>query len=191
MNNSMYSGLTDEQLIGESLNGNSTCVGILYSRYYSKVYSRCISFTRNNEDAFDMTQDILLKAICNAGSFEGKSKFSTWLYSITNNYCISQTAKRCKNHYEDINTAQHIAEEATDNEEFEERVRWESIESNLDELLMSLPEDERRMLQLRYHKNYSVKELQGEFDLSASAIKMRLLRARSKMGQILGIRDAA
>jgi DNA-directed RNA polymerase specialized sigma24 family protein len=47
------------------------------------------------------------------------------------------------------------------------------------------------MLILKYRKNYSVKELQKEFDLSSSAVKMRLLRARMKMCQIISLEEAA
>jgi len=191
MKDLMYYGLTDEQLIAEFLNGDGKCSGILYIRYYTKVYSMCISFTRNHDDAFDMTQEILLKAIGSVSSFGGKSKFSTWLYSIANNYCISQSVKKSKTFYEDIKNAQYILEEGIDYEDIEERVRWEVLESNLDSFLTLLPEGERKMLVLKYLENYSVKDLQNEFNLSASAVKMRLMRARLKMSKIIGLQEAA
>ncbi len=191
MKDLMYAGLSDEQLIGELLNGDSNCFGIIYSRYYQKVYSKCYSFSKNGDDAFDMTQEVLLKAICNVGSFEGNSKFSTWLYSITTNYCISQSSKKSRKYYEDIMAANHILADRMDEEDFEERLRWEALESNLDKYLKLLSEEERQLLVLKYRQNYSVKELQKEFDLSASAVKMRLLRARMKMSQIISLQEAA
>lgn len=187
----MYPGFSDEQLIGELMNGDNNCFGILYSRYYSKVYSRCYSFSRNSDDAFDMTQEILLKAICNVGSFGGNSKFSTWLYSITNNYCITQYSKKRRIFKEDINLAFHIVEERMDEESFKERIKWEALEANLDKYLKLLPEEERQLLILKYRMNYSVKEIQEKYDLSASAVKMRLLRARMKMSQIISLQEAA
>ena len=153
MKNLRYAGLSDEQLISEFLKGDNNCYGILYSRYYSKVYSKCYSFSRNGDDAFDMTQEILLKAICNVSSFGGNSQFSTWLYSIATNYCITQTGKKSRRYHEDIKAAHQI-------------------------------------LVMKYRQNYSVKDLQKEFALSASAVKMRLLRARTKMGQIMSLQDA-
>ena len=184
-------GLSDEQLIREYLKGDNDCYGILYCRYYTKVYSKCYSFSRNRDDAFDMTQEILLKAFCNIGSFGGNSKFSTWLYSIATNYCISQTRKRNNHYHEDIIAAHQILAERMDEEDYKERVKWEALESNLDEFLMMLSEEERQILVLKYRQNYSVEDLQNEFDLSASAIKMRLLRARTKMSQLLRLQDAA
>ncbi len=183
--------IKDEQLIREYLNGDNDSFGILYCRYYSKVYSRCFSFSRNHDDAFDMTQEILLKAVSNVASFNGAAKFSTWLYSITNNYCISQTIRKGKNYIEDMKAAQNIVDENTDEEHFQERIRWEAVESRLDVYLMQLPKEERELLVLKYHKNYSIKDLQNEFALSASAVKMRLLRARLKMVQLINLREAA
>lgn len=191
MKNLRYKGLNDEQLIEEFLKGDNNCFGILYNRYYSKVYSKCFSFSRNDDDAFDMTQEILVKAICNVSSFGGNSKFSTWLYSIATNYCITQTKKKRKQYYEDIVAAQQILADWMDEEDYKKRLKREALESNLDEYLMMLSEEERQILVLKYRQNYSVKDLQDEFGLSASAVKMRLLRARTKMGQILSLQDAA
>lgn len=191
MKNLNYAGLSDEQLISEFLKGDNNCYGILYSRYYTKVYSKCYSFSLNSDDAFDMAQEILMKAICNVGSFGGNSKFSTWLYSIATNYCITQTVKKNRRHHEDIKAAHQILEERPDEEDYEERLKWEEMELKLDEYLLMLSEEERQILVLKYRQNYSVKDLQKEFALSASAVKMRLLRARTKMGQILSLQDAA
>ena len=191
MKNLMYLGYSDEQLISEHLKGDNNCFGILYSRYYSKVYSKCYSFSRNSDDAFDMTQEILLKAICNVASFGGNSKFSTWLYSIATNYCITQSSKKSRKYHEDIKAANQILEVGMDKDDYEERVKWEALESNLDEYLKLLSEEERQMLVLKYRMNYSVKDLQKEYALSASAIKMRLLRARMKMSQMINLEKAA
>lgn len=191
MKNLMYTGFSDEQLISEFLNGDNNCFGILYSRYYPKVYSKCYSFFKNSDDAYDMTQEILLKAICNVSSFGGNSKFSTWLYSIATNYCITQSSKKSRKYHEDIRAAHYILEERMDEDDYEERLNWETLESNLDEYLQQLSEEERQLLVLKYRMNYSVKDLQKKFDLSSSAVKMRLLRARMKMSQIISLEKAA
>lgn len=185
MKNLLYSGFSDEQLIRDFLKGDNNCFGILYSRYYSKVYSRCYSFSRNSDDAFDMTQEILLKAICKVSSFGGNSKFSTWLYAITTNYCITQSGRKSWKYQEDMKAAYEVLDERMDEESFKERVKREELEANLDEYLKLLTEEERQMLILKYRMNYSVKELQNEFALSASAVKMRLHRARMKMSQLI------
>jgi len=191
MKDPVYATCSDEQLIGLLLQGDKNCSGVLYSRYYSKVFAKCFSFSKNEDDAFDMTQEILLKAISHVGSFEGNAKFSTWLYSISTNYCITYSNKKSRKYREDITAAHQILEEKMEEQDFEERLRMEALEMKLDHYLGLLPEEERKMLVLKYRMNYSVKALQKEFDLSASAVKMRLHRARMRMSQIISLQEAA
>lgn len=183
--------LSDEKLVREYLNGDNNCLGILYNRYYSKVYHKCLSFSKNQDNAFDLAQDILMKAFSNIESFKGSSKFSTWLFSITSNHCISNATKSKTECNLDPGSDYNISADDVDEEEFETRQNREDMELKMDDYLMQLPENDGRMLDLKYRHNYSVKDLQREFKLSASAVKMRLLRARNKMGQIITDTNAA
>jgi RNA polymerase sigma factor (sigma-70 family) len=191
MKSTLYAGDSDEQLVSRFLLGNRECLGTLYSRYYTKVFARCYSFARNGDDAFDMTQDVLLKAFGNLDSFAGQSRFSTWLFAITTNYCITRSARKSKRYHEDLGKAHHLVAESMDEEDHEKRIQWETLERDLDAYLSLLPEEERQLLVLKYRMNYSVKDLQKEFNLTASAVKMRLSRARMKMGRIICPQEAA
>lgn len=191
MKTSLYAGCSDEQLVSQFLAGDQECLGSLYSRYYTRVFARCYSFARNGDDAFDMTQDVLLKAFGSLGSFAGHSRFSTWLFSITTNYCITQSARKSKRYHEDLGKAHHLMAESMDEEDVEKRIHWETMERNLDTYLGLLSEEERHLLVLKYRMNYSVKDLQKELNLTASAVKMRLSRARMKMGRIICPQQAA
>jgi RNA polymerase sigma factor (sigma-70 family) len=183
--------LSDEQLVNAYLNGSNGSLGILYERYYTKVYHQCLSFARNQEDAFDLAQDVLIKAFGNLSKFGGKSRFSTWLFSITRNHCISHASRSNRTGMENFGSHyEHLADYA-EGEGEEERIRREELELNLNEYLDQLPANDRKMLELKYLYNYSVKDLQQEFILSASAIKMRLLRARNRIEQLHRARYAA
>ena len=183
--------LKDEQLVKNHLQGGNTSLGILYNRYYTKVYHKCLAFTRNHDDAFDLAQDVLMKAFSNIESFKGSSKFSTWLFSITQNHCITQAGKLKKECCIYASAACKLTAEHFDEDDLEARSNREEIESKLDEFLNQLPDYDRRMLELKYRKNYSVKDLQNEFHLSSSAVKMRLLRARKKMLHLIDDRYVA
>ncbi len=182
---------SDEQLIKEYLNGDNHSLGILYQRYYSKVYHKCLSFSRNPEDAFDLAQDVLMKAFSNVESFRGSSKFSTWLYSITSNHCISKSARSKNECCTMAGTACLMIPDDSDDEELEARQNREEMVLKMDDYLNQLPENDRKMLDLKYREDYSIKDLQRAFNLSASAVKMRLLRARHKMEQIIADHCAA
>jgi RNA polymerase sigma-70 factor (ECF subfamily) len=166
-------------------------LGELYTRYYPKVYHSCLSYAKSHDDAFDLAQDILLKALYNLAAFEGKSTFSTWIYAITRNHCISQVTKNKRFHQVDIHDAHHLIAQEFKSEDFETRAKKEQLEIHLKQYLDMLPARDRQMLELKYFHNYSIKDLQGKFNLSASAVKMRLLRARQRIEQIMDIQPAA
>ena len=74
----------------------SRCFSLLYSRYAPKIFSKCITMLRDEALAQDATQEIFMKIFLNLAKFGEKAKFSTWVYSITYNYCIDYI--RRKNH---------------------------------------------------------------------------------------------
>lgn len=70
------------------------CINELFGRYHSRVAAWCYRFTGDSGSAADLAQDIFLKAYRYLDSFEGSSKFSTWLYSIARNHCINEMKAR-------------------------------------------------------------------------------------------------
>ena len=91
---------TDEGLIRSYLDTqDSEYFNLLYTRYAAKVYNKCISLLKNEAAAQDATQDIFLKIFLNLSKFKGQAKFSTWVYSITYNYCIDLLKKGKRNKY--------------------------------------------------------------------------------------------
>ena len=163
----------------------------IYNRYYQKVYQTCFYYTRNHDDAFDLAQDVMLKAFAHLEAFEGKSTFSTWLFAITRNHCLSILARKGRFFYEDVHTANKLMAEELSSEDFENRVKMEQLEQEIGNYLDLLPGKDKQLLELKYFHKYSVKELQQELNLSASAVKMRLLRARQRIEQILEFSAAA
>lgn len=74
--------------------GSTDAFRILVEKYQSKVYNLGLSFLKNQDDAEDFVQDVMVKAYTNLPKFLGKSKFSTWLMSIAYNTAINSSNKR-------------------------------------------------------------------------------------------------
>ncbi len=170
--------MTDEEVIGLYLKTQvSAYFSILYKRYSGKVFSKCISLLKNEELAQDATQDIFMKIYLNLAKFSGKSKFSTWVYSITYNYCIDflRRKKKEKNLFsEDIeNTAEPI-EEVPDKELLEMEV------ARLKVILEKIPSGDKAVLMMKYQDDLSIKEISEVLDKSESAVKMKIKRAKHK-----------
>ena len=92
---------------------DSTFFSMLYTKYYGRVYAKCIAILKQSDAAQDAVQDIFTKIFLNLSGINEKSQFSTWIYSITYNYCIDIIRKEKKGllFYEDIDKAGAVVEE--------------------------------------------------------------------------------
>lgn len=178
-----YRGLTDKELI-EKINAskNTLLFSILYDRYSKKVYNKCYSFARDENDAKDLTQDVFLKLFIQLSSFRGESKFSTWLFAFTYNFCVNYVKRDVKkslrsvsDHMESHEYYLSVEEDSIDEELFEMKV------AKLKKALEMIAPEEKAILLLKYQDNASLKEIQKLLKISESATKMRLKRAKAKV----------
>lgn len=90
--------LSDEELIQRSraaqLGAQDPYINELLSRYRQRVALWCLRYTGDREEALDLAQDALTQAWRRLESFEGMSRFSTWLYTITRNTCLNSLRSR-------------------------------------------------------------------------------------------------
>ena len=95
--------LTDEELVALlQKQMDADRFAVLYDRYAAKVFQKCVGMTRDRDLAKDLTHDIFLKVFVNLSKFDHRSKFGTWVYSITYNYCLDTLRKGQRNREEDI-----------------------------------------------------------------------------------------
>lgn len=176
---------SDDQLVNLIKNGDKRAMSELYLKYYMLVLNKCISFSRNLEEANDLTHDIMLKILENINSFKGESKFSTWLYSVTINYCIDQKRKNKRIYFEPLDKLYDYND--TTLEDLEVQLMKERTSQSAFKVLSDLDSDDQELLMMKYGKNKSIRELQVLYKLSSSAVKMKLMRARRKASNRLKI----
>ncbi|GAB3542388.1 RNA polymerase sigma factor [Spirosoma fluminis] len=169
----------DEQLVHACQTATSShSFEMLYQRYRDKVYRTCLSFTNDTQVAQDYAQDIFLKVFHKLDSFEYQSSFSTWLYVIAHNHCLDQhrlrkrlpTEPLAPDQVRTLSDSNSFADEAD-----EDLLRL--MERHL--ALMSPPE--AALLRLKYEQGLSIVALSQHYQLSESAIKMRLKRSRDRL----------
>lgn len=150
----------------------------LYKRYCDKVYRKCLSFTKDPVRAEDLTHDIFLKLVVKLSGFRGQSKFSTWLYSITYNYCTDQLRSH------NVRREVYIDDgwerlDVGDDDGLAELAEMEA--QQLQKALHYLPLEEQTMLLMKYQDDISIREIAVHSGLTESAVKMRLKRSRDKL----------
>ena len=79
--------LSDQELMRIVQAGDFSPASEIYDRYSSRIYNFAYRFLKNSEAAEDATQEVFVKMLKHANQFHGDAKLSTWLFSITANWC--------------------------------------------------------------------------------------------------------
>lgn len=171
--------LTDEQLVALFIETQKNLYfEQLYDRYSNKVYRKCLSFVKDDAKAEDFAHDIFLKLVLNLSSYKETSKFSTWLYSITYNYCIDQT--RISKKYSEVGLDENF--DVPEDDDDSEMAELEA--QQLNKAMKQILPEEKSILMMKYQDDLSIKEISDSLDISESAVKMRLLRAKEKLRKV-------
>lgn len=170
----------DNQYIDLVLSGNSSAFAGLVAKHKNMVFSIALKILKNREDAEEIAQDSFLKAFESLGSFEKKSKFSTWLYRIVYNAAITKTRKK---RIEFVDIDDRIITNYTEDEIQEQVGRFDSGEQKMliDTALKRIPEEDNLLITLYYKAENSIEEISSITGLSESNVKVRLYRIRKKL----------
>ena len=179
-----YGQLSDEELVGKIVAKNDTLLfGVLYDRYAKMVYNKCYGFARSQDEAEDLTQDVFLLLFIKLASFKGRSKFSTWLYSFTYNFCVNYVNRNKQRKMSDQSVPMDKAEYKLADEVPDESI-YEMKAHKLEKALANIPVEDKSILLLKYQDGASIKELCDLYDIGESAVKMRLKRGKARLMEI-------
>ena len=173
-----YQHKSDEEIVHLLMDsGNQELFELIYTRYFKKVKDKCFSFLKDSKQAEEFANDILTKAYEKIPSFKGNSSFSSWLYSITYNYCIDYLRIKKKLHYPNWNDSNEIPEIIDESEADFEVASYE----NLVTVMELIHPEEKVLLLMKYQDNLSIKHIAKTLRISEDAVKMRLKRARTRV----------
>ena len=173
-------------LVAAAKDGNHQAYAELCRRHSQQILRAILRITRDVADAEDTLQETLLKAYVHIGSFEGRSAFSSWLTRIAINSALMLSRKK-RPHYV------YSFEGGVDGDDFklpeltetahnpEEACILNALENECIRAIRYLSPTLRVVVQIRYRENASVAQIAKMLGISTSAVKSRLLRARSKI----------
>jgi len=161
--------------IRRTLDGDTRAYAEVVRTYQHMVYTICHRVLRNTEDAEEATQDSFVKAYQHLRSWNGNSKFSTWLYSIAYRTAISHGRRR-RSDTSSVDALTHhpTATENSGNDRSE-------LCRHLDQALAQLPSEDSAVLSFFYQEEMSVDEIVTVTGLGASNVKVKLHRGRKKL----------
>ena len=177
----MSTGLNDNELISKVLSGDQQAYAGLVNRYQNYVFTLALRFTKNREDAEEVSQDIFIKAYRALSDFRGASKFSTWLYTIVNTTCITfLRKKKLEVHSLDNEKVFEVADNL-DSGMRANMVEQKSRVSMVNEAIKMLSADDAEVITLFYKSEQTLEEIAQILGVEANTAKVRLHRARTRL----------
>lgn len=174
---------TDLELIDIVLAGNTAAYAHLVKRHQRFVFTLALRFAKNREDAEEIAQDCFVKAYRALGTFKQKSKFSTWLYTITYTTAMSYLRKNQLN-TSSINDDENVLEIAS--VDFDANiVEKKSSYVYLAQAIKMLLPDDAVIITLFYNGEQSLEEIANTLNMETNTIKVKLHRARIRLKEKL------
>ena len=177
----------DSAIIERLKNGDQEALETLFKLHSAKLFSVAQRILGESSEAEEVIQDVFWTAYRKAKSFKGNSQFSTWLYRLTVNAALGRV-RRSKNkthvEYEEFlpkfqKDGHHLVRPVVDwSDTLEEKYAQREIQSLLANALGQLKPIDRSVIVLSDLEGLSDKEIAAALDLTVSAVKTRLHRAR-------------
>lgn len=173
----------DDLLIRRAKRGDSAAADALLRRHYDTVRAVCHRIVINSSDADDATQMALISIVRALPSFDGRSKFSTWVYRIATNAALDEIRRirRRPIPTQDGGIYDSVGRDVSD-----------PVDAQLDvsAALAQIPEDYRAALVLRHIADLEYEEIAEILGVPIGTVRSRISRGRSQLGRILGNQDA-
>jgi RNA polymerase sigma factor (sigma-70 family) len=177
----MSTGLNDSEIISQVLSGDQQAFAGLVNRYQNYVFTLVLRFTKSREDAEELAQDIFIKAYRSLADFRGASKFSTWLYTIVNNTCITfLRKKKLEVHSLDNEKVFELADNL-DSGFSANQVEQKSRITMVNKAISFLGPDDAAIITLFYKGEQSLEEIAEVLGVEINTAKVRLHRARARL----------
>jgi RNA polymerase sigma-70 factor (ECF subfamily) len=178
----------DLVLVDLARTGNEKAFATLMNRYRDSIYFMLLKMVSNTSDAEDLTIEAFGKAFRNLESFTPDFAFSTWLFKIATNNCIDFIRKKqslpasLDQLQEDLdNITVNIQSDLPDPEE--SLINDQKI-AVLRDVVNQLKPRYRKLIELRYYKEYSYEEIASELNLPIGTVKAQLFRAKTLLYNI-------
>jgi len=175
--------LSDQELMRIVQGGDFSPASEIYDRYSGRIYNFAFRFLRNTEAAEDATQEVFVKMLKHANQFHGDAKLSTWLFSITANWCRDylRKADNKAKEAEDVLIQLPASSEHSPDRNLEQREN----EVRVQKALATLTPEQREAILLSRYQGLSYAEIAQIAGCSEGAVKTRVFRAMETLKKVL------
>ncbi len=183
----------DNELIQQAQRGDMVAFEQLVRRYDQQVLSISATYVNDRDDAKDIYQEVFLRVFKGLRKFQFRSEFSTWLYRITTNVCLSFRARHRKHLHQSLdgeietgdNRSAGVSQTVADGSAADEKLLRSDIRSHVERALDSLSPHQKLVFTLRHFQGYKLKEIASMMDCAEGTVKKYLFTATRRMREEL------
>jgi RNA polymerase sigma-70 factor, ECF subfamily len=179
----------DNEFVASAQQGDRRAFEELVERHKQKAYRIAFDFTRDREEAKDLSQEAFLRAFTHLKSFDGRSSFYTWFYRIVVNVCLDYRRRNKRAPMEEFNeTVENQVEPTQPNATVlspDQHVAAGQLSRKVGAALEALPPRQRTAFILKNHQGLSIKEIAEMMQTAEGTVKVHLHRAVSALRRSL------
>ncbi|HUL43422.1 MAG TPA: RNA polymerase sigma factor [Bacteroidota bacterium] len=185
---------SDRELIDNARKGDMRAFEQLVYRYDKRVFGIAARFVTSSDDAKDIYQEVFLRVYNGLRRFESKSEFSTWLYRITMNVCLTYHSQR-KHHSQwtgsgglgngDSEEGSGRIEAVSNDPSPEQHAADREVASRVEQALEILSPKQKMVFTLRHYQGYKLREIASMMKCTEGTVKRYLFSATQRMREQL------
>jgi RNA polymerase sigma-70 factor (ECF subfamily) len=179
----MVPAAEDEALVAAAQAGDGRALDALLRRHHDRVHAICRRLTGNDADALDATQEALMAVVRGIDRFDGRARFSTWVYRVATNASLDELRRR-KRRPRPVDEDRHALDDRADD-------RAPSVGGSVvdrlavDDALQTIAPEFRACVVLRDLCDLDYAEIAEVLDLPPGTVRSRISRGRAALAQVL------
>ena len=186
--------MSDEVLFQAFQRGDAQAFEVLLSRYRKGIYNFLYRSTRSTESAEDLYQEVFLRVVHRASSYNEKSKFSSWIYAIARNLCIDHARRMSHRRHRSLDAPNRQREDGgtlldrVDDPTVNVDRGAVSLElrDKIAEAVETLPEDQREVFLMRHIQGMPFQAIAETIETPLNTVKSRMRYALERLRTELG-----
>jgi RNA polymerase sigma-70 factor, ECF subfamily len=187
--NSGTMAASDTELILQTQRGNMDAFEQLVQRYDKRVLTIAAGYVNSSDDAKDIYQEVFLRVYKGLPKFQYKSEFSTWLFRITTNVCLSHRMRGRRHSHTSLDQSVNdgdghsnaLKDTLSDNTTSDQQIHNAEIILRVEQALKSLSPRQKMVFSLKHYEGYKLREIAEMMKCSEGTVKKYLFEATARL----------
>lgn len=184
--------LSDTELIQKAQTGDTSAFEELVFRYDKRVLSIALKYVKDKDEAKDIYQEVFIRVFKSLKNFQFRSEFSTWLFRITTNVCLTFSSRNNKrinvpiNDEFDAEQPEAVVLEAEHNSYSPEKIySGTEINERINSAVDTLSPKQKMIFLMKHFEGFKLREIAVMMDCQEGTVKKYLFEANHKMRKLL------